>query len=89
MTYKVEIDQNGRGGTIRYIEDEQTLSFGWEFSMDGADIFVPTPAQWDANTRWASGRRQEILERVAAEVRDQKAKSASVSIEDNWISLRF
>ena len=94
MKYKVEIEQTGRGGTIRYLEDEATLSFDWEFSMDGADVFVPTPEQWDANCEgrhavWATGRRQEILERIAAKVREQKATSSQVTIEDNWIHFSF
>jgi hypothetical protein len=94
MSYKVEIDQSGRGGTIRYIENEQTLSFDWEFSMDGADVFVTTPELWDANCEgrnagWAKGRRQEILERVAAEVRERRASSSQVTIEDNWIHFAF
>ena len=94
MNYKVEIDQTGRGGGIRYTEDEQALSLDWEFASDGVDVFVPTPEQWDAywqnrDAAWAAGRRQEILERVAEEVRKQKATSSKVTIEDNWIHFGF
>ena len=94
MSHKVEIEQTGRGGTVRYFEDGRELTFDWEFTMDGADIFVPTPEQWDLNCRsrgagWAEGRRQEILERVAEEVRAQKATSSVVNIEDNWIHFVF
>ena len=95
MNYKVEIHQSGRGGRISYIEDERApLFLDWEFALDGADVFVPTPEQWDAywqnrDAGWAQGRRQEILERVAEEVRKQKAASSKVSIEDNWIHFTF
>ncbi|HYW74518.1 MAG TPA: hypothetical protein VE961_26070 [Pyrinomonadaceae bacterium] len=94
MSYKVEINQTGRGGTIYYLENDQSLSFDWEFSTDGADVFVTPPEQWDANCEgrnaaWAKGRRGEILERVAAEIRAQKAHSARVSIDDNWIHFTF
>jgi hypothetical protein len=94
MNYKVEIDQSGRGGTVRYVEHEQTLRFDWEFAIDGAYIFVPTAEQWDAywqsnNIDWVRGRRQEILERVSEDVRQQKAQSAEVAIEDSCIHLRF
>ena len=94
MTYKVEIEQTGRGGTIKYYEDGGMITFDWEFAINGADIFVATPKQWDMNCRgrgagWAAGRRQEILERVAEEVRAQKATTSVVSIEDNWIHLTF
>ena len=93
MSYKVEIDQSGRGGRVSYIENEQTISFDWEFAINGVDLFVPTPEQWDAywqsDAEWARGRRQEILERVAEEVRKQKAAGAEVTIEDNWIHFGF
>jgi hypothetical protein len=93
VNYSVEVSQSGRGGTITYVEDGQRLPFDWEFSMSGATIFVPTPAQWDAywagTAHCATGRRQEILERVAAEVRRQQASGAEISIEDNWIEFTF
>ena len=94
MNYKVEVEQSGRGGRIKYEEAGRVLFLDWEFAMDGADLFVPPPEQWDAYWRsrdavWAEGRRQEILERVAAEVRSQKAAGAKVTIEDNWIHFQF
>jgi hypothetical protein len=94
MSYKVEISQSGRGGSINYTENEQALRLDWEFAMDGAYIFVPTPELWDAywqgnNIQWAAGRRQEILERVAEEVRRQKAQSSKVTIEDDCLHFKF
>jgi hypothetical protein len=93
-SYKVEIDQGGRGGRVSYMENQQSLSFDWELSLDGADIFVPTPEQWDAYCRnsaasWAEGRRQEILERVAEETRRERARDSHVTIEDRWIHFDF
>ena len=94
MNYKVEITQSGRGGSINYLENEQALRFDWEFAIDGAYLFVPTVEQWDAywqsnNLSWAAGRRQEILERVSEEVRQQKAHDSTVTLEDNCIHFRF
>ena len=93
MDYKVEIDQSGRGGSISYIENGQALIFDWEFATDGAYVFVPAPEQWDAywqsDNGWAQGRRQEILERVAEEVRRQKAQGSTVTIDDREIHFRF
>ena len=94
MTFTVEIEQTGRGGTITYTEDQGSLSFDWEFASSGADVFVAPPAQWDANctsrgAAWAVSRRQEILERVADEVRRQKALGSVITIEDQWIHFEF
>jgi hypothetical protein len=94
MSYKVEIQQTGRGGLVKYIEHGGELCFDWEFASRGADIFIPDPLQWDTYCRnhgagWAEGKRQEILERVAQEVRTQKARNSSVNIEDNWIHFDF
>jgi hypothetical protein len=94
MKYKVDISQSGRGGSINYTENEQALRLDWEFATDGAYIFVPTPEKWDAywrsnNIHWARGRRQEILERVVEAVRDEKAQSAKVTLEDDCIHFKF
>ena len=94
MSHKVEIIQTGRGGTINYTEQDTVLSFDWEFATNGADMFVPAPAQWAAychsrSADWAANHREEILERVAAEVRKQKAASSNVTIEDNWVHFEF
>ena len=94
MSYKVEITYEGRCGWYHYIEDGKRLSFDWEFSTVGITIFVPTPEEWDAyceehRAAWAKGRRQEILQRLAEEVRRRKVKSAKIKIEDQWVELIF
>jgi len=63
MNYKVIVSQNGRGGTIFYTENGAEITFDWEFSMTGATVFVPTPAQWNASCKsgFFFDRRQEIL----------------------------
>lgn len=94
MSYKVEIEQSGRGGRVVYSEDGGSMSFDWEFAVNGVDLFVTSPEQWDAYCQgdgraWAVGRRQEILERVAEQVRMQKASGSVVTIEDNWMHFEF
>jgi hypothetical protein len=94
MECRIEITQSGRGGTIYYIEGDHQLSFDWEFSISGATIFVRTPEEWENNSQseaasWTKGRRQEILERLAEGVRQQRAQAAKISIEDHWIELTF
>lgn len=39
MSYEIKVSQEGRGGTVFYVEDEKELPFDWEFSTIGAYIF--------------------------------------------------
>ena len=76
MAHEVEITQSGRGGSIFYRENDQVVSFGWEFALDPALalIFGPKASQWDRAAPWAQGRQDEIFQRVAEEVVRQKAQ---------------
>jgi hypothetical protein len=91
--FTVTIVDQGRAGTVTYCEGAMTLALWWEFMTDGAWIWAPSPAQWDeywkAKAPGAIGRRDEILARVAAETKRQRASSARISIDDDGISLRF
>ncbi len=94
MKSKVKIQAEGRGGNVHYIENGKILPFNWEFSAVGLDIDVPTPQEWDAFcikhiAEWAKSRRQEILEQLAEEVCEQKAKNSRICIEDHWINIIF
>jgi hypothetical protein len=94
VKYEVEITQEGRGGTYYYIEQAAKLPFDWDFSSQGVSIVAPTPDEWDSycskyDADWAKGRRQEILQTLAEEVRRRKAKSATITIEDHWVNLSF
>jgi len=94
IDYQVQITQNGRDGVDYFIEGDSRLPFYWEFTMGGVAIEVPTLEEWDGycdikRAPRAKGRRQEILVKLANEVRRRKAKSAVISIEDNWIILTF
>ena len=64
------IEQDGRGGTIRYREGAHALSFDWELALPPAVvlIFGPNAAAWDARVPWAAGRQRAIYERVGADV---------------------
>ncbi len=89
MAWEVRIITKGRYGAIEYVEDGQTCQFYWEFG--GGDalaiITVPTPGAWDTEVPWAKGRREEILDRVAAETVRQRAPSAFIQREDQFINL--
>jgi hypothetical protein len=75
--WKVEIHGTGRGGTIDYDEgDDRRMEFDREIGGARDIIFIiagPEPLNWDQANEWAAGRRDEIMQRVAAEVIRQRA----------------
>lgn len=87
----VEIQENGRSGTVLYQEPAGVLSFYWEFGGGDtvATIAVGTEAEWQKKHAWAAPRRAEILQRVAAEVIRQRApqSQASVDLVRGWILI--
>ena len=92
MDYQVKITHIGRSGWVNYLEGDKVLSFGWDFSAIGVEIYVPSPEEWNKycnehKADWAKDRRTEILERVAQEVCRQKAKNAKVRINYDWIDI--
>jgi hypothetical protein len=94
IPYRVEIEDQGRSGNVRYYEKGAPLEFWWEFTMDGAAINVPLPGRWDAwcessGAGWARGRRAEILQRIGEETKRKRAASAEIEIQDDWIELKF
>ena len=92
--YEVRITQSGRGGTIYYTENAQQISFDWEFAINGALLFVPSPRQWNDfcvgnDLPQAQNRHDEILETVCEEVLRQKTSGAGYTIGDDYISISF
>jgi hypothetical protein len=93
MNYRVEIDNHGRAGDVRYIEDEQTLTLFWEYVSYGVLISIPNSEEWNdyckKNAIWAIDRREEILQRVAEQACLQQAPTAKIEITDEGIELKF
>lgn len=88
--YKVTITESGRCGTVRYAEGWwRRVEFDWEFG--GGDIVamirIPTAKQWAGAVPWAANRRDEIVRRVADEVRRQRCRDSRVRMTDSWIEL--
>jgi hypothetical protein len=90
--WRVEIRENGRSGSVDYHEGADTIPCYWEFcggdSM--ASISIGDTSDWDNCHPWAAGRRQQILERIAAEVVRQKAPTCRALIDEQsgWITIR-
>ena len=80
---RVEIQEGGRCGAIRYTETAGVLTFSWEFG--GGDvtaiISVGTEEAWLRRSPWTAGRRGEILKHVAREVIRQKAPNRRAEID--------
>ncbi len=94
MNYEVEIVREGRGGWVYYCEDQTTLPFDWDITSDGFEVYLPPSAEWtdfckQNNATQCIGKRHQIVERLAEEVRRQKAKKAKVTIDDMGISFSF
>src|SRR2546423_894642 len=94
MSFEIKIRKTGRAGWMDYIEEGRSLHFRWDLNTEGAEVYVPTPYEWDvfcekSAADWARGRRQEILERLAQEYCRQRAKKAKWRIADHWILISF
>ena len=90
MDFQVEISQEGRGGGIVYREPGGEYSTWWEFGAGAgvlAFIAVTDPQRWDRQIPWASGRRDEILLRIASEIIRQKAPGYDCKIDENFINV--
>lgn len=86
--------REGRGGWVYYREDGTTLPFDWDITSDGFEVYLPPSAEWNEfckenNATQCIGRRQQIVERLAEEVRKKKAKKAKVTIDDLGIGFSF
>jgi hypothetical protein len=94
MNYEVRIVRRARGGWVYYVEDKTTLPFDWDTTSDGFEVYLPPSNEWDDfckqnNATHCISRRQQIIQRLAEEVRRKKAKKAKVSIDDQGIRFSF
>ena len=86
----VEITGAGPGGSVVYREGDDVHKFGWDLGARDVvvTIYVPSPEDWDAAIPWAAGRRSEVMQTLAREVRRQKCRGCLVEIAERWIHLR-
>jgi hypothetical protein len=85
----VEIIAHERAGVVRFREGAHVATFDWEFGGREVivSIYVPAPAEWDAELPWAAGRRTEILETLGREVRRQRCRGCGIEIAERWVNL--
>lgn len=90
MSWKVEINEDGRSGQVRYSEGPTASVFYWEFGGGDtvASISVPRKAKWVKETPWPIERREEILRRVADEVIRQRAPKCVAEFDERgWVHI--
>ena len=78
------------GGSVRYREGAHEHRFDWELAAKPPSlgyVYVPTYERWPHAVPWAPDRREEILERVAVEVRRQKCPGCRWEVEETMIHL--
>lgn len=88
--WEVRVTEDGRSGYVTYREAGGELRFYWEFGGGDAVtlISVGTAAEWEKRHPWAAPRRDEILQRVMAEVIRQRAPTCTGVIDDRgWLTL--
>ena len=89
--YQVEVNQKGRSGSIVYLENGKSLSFWWEYIVDGVGVSIPTEEGWDAYCKkagadWARGRRDEITQNVAQSV-VKRYRHGSFEFTEHWLNI--
>lgn len=85
----VHVITHGRDGEILYVEQGNTCRFYWEFLGGDALVGVTFPKkdQWDTAIPWATGRQEEIMKKVAAEVVRKKAPGHKVRWADGSFDI--
>jgi hypothetical protein len=87
---RVHYEQNGRGGTIVFENDQTRFDMWWEFAGGDALVIVdiPTTSQWTARTKLPLSDREGVLlficERI---VKDQISGEGAFLIGDNVITF--
>jgi hypothetical protein len=73
--WKVNIEEHGRSGAIRYVEHQNEISFDYELSGGGSVVMVwgTEEPKWNETYQWAVDRCRQIYERVAESAILQKA----------------
>ena len=86
----VTLVAHGRAGQVHYREGDHAHAFGWE--LGGREVvfivYVPSAATWDAELPWAAGRRADVLDTVASELRRQHCRGCEIEFGDTWVYLR-
>ena len=86
---RVEITDQGRGGSIFYVKGERRVLFGWEFATGRSfmHIDVPRESEWEKSTGLPLSERMPILELLAQEVCNEQLRPKGYVINDTHIEI--
>ena len=89
LSRRMEYEQDGRGGTMTYIDGDKRIVFDWEFAGGKGIviIFIKEPVFWEAGTGTPLSERDSILEFVAKSVIRDKAPGCVYEIYDNILNI--
>ena len=85
----VNIKQDGRGGTIHFLQGDHKVSMYWEFGGGRALalIFIPKEETWEKESGFPVSERMRILDWIARQVVYQKASGCNYIIQDDVIEI--
>jgi hypothetical protein len=78
----VTVDHGGRGGDVTYTDASGSLRFAWEVTGTGYEIFVPTRADWEAQTGLAAAVRDDTLRLLAEAFIEARARGGTYTVVD-------
>lgn len=89
LNRKIEYKDDGRTGTIYYIDGETKIGFNYEFGGANCIVFinVPTEEKWESQTGVPLDQRKEIIEFIASRVHQEKVASSRIEISSDAISF--
>lgn len=89
LTRRVEYHQDGRGGTIDYLDGDIKITLDWEFAggRGVVIIFVPEPKYWEIQTKTALSERTNILTFVAEAVIRDQAPGCTYEISEGYLTI--
>ncbi len=89
MGKKLEYTQDGRGGSIVYLDGEVSIKFSYELAAPPGIIiiFIPKWQYWESQTGLPLKDRDEILEFVCKQVIIDKARGYRYSIGEEIIDI--
>lgn len=86
----IQIEDEGRSGTIHFKNDYTDFNLWWEFAGSDAIAIIEAPAsgQWELRTKRPLSQREEVLTCIGQQVVAKKVSSNGYfTIDENCITI--